>query len=703
MISFFNHLKSDFLIRTLVIGLIISTSTHAQELDPSDVSIKKTQNESSKLFSFIYKSKQHLEKNHLDSAEFYIDQAGEILKNKPWPEKYSEQLFKVTRNLYNASFYTKSISKTQRFIANYDKHNSDYYMYQCLQMNASSHMYQGDFETAEIGFEKYLNFIETLDDTKYSKNELINIRTAYFFNKGISQAIQGNYNQSLKWFEKGDSILQHGGSMLNKLNGLTYMGNINMELNNYEIAINYFKKVEKSYLEGEKVDMLAVFDNLAVCYTMLGNFDEADKYLRQNLTLARSLGDSVTVGYNFLNQAQIHEAKKSYRKAIDKLGYALLVFDYVNNDVLIYQTKLRIVSLTNYAGLSERKHLKMIEEVIDYYSTTNIREKQLLAYKHKAKTLYNLGEYKAAAELFNYHDSIHKEWLLENFNEKTADLESNYRANYYKLESENKAQYAEILEQKNERSSSILYFVSGALILFVVASILFWMLNYKLRDSRKKVAEQNITLEKRNHEKSLLLKELHHRVKNNLQIVSSLLNLQSIAVKDESAQNAFKDGQNRVDAMAMIHKYLYTSDELTHVDIQSYLSRLVESIAYSYNFNKKNIAYKFNITSSPLDVDIAIPLGLIANELVSNAFKHAFVNMENPELSVNLTLNEKLVFEVKDNGKGLPATTKNEDSFGMELVHSLMAQLNAQLEYTYENGACFRLIMPLSTFKTSEI
>lgn len=692
------YVNSVILLALWFSSSIFHVSIFAQELNSSGEKPEKSYNTQSNVFYLIYSSKKHLENNHLDSAEFFIDKAGVLLKNKPWPAQYSEQLFNVTRNLYNSSFYSKTISKTKRLIDNYKKHNSEYYMFHCLNMNASSHMFLGDFEAADFGYDKYLNYIEKLDKNEYSKDELIDIRTSYYFGKGISHGIQGDYVESLLWFEKGDSILQFGGSKHNKLKMLTYMGNINYALSNYESAINYYKEVEKAYLQGEKVDMLAVYDNMASCYVFINHFDEAEKYLKLNLTLARSIGDSITIGYNYLVQAQIDEVKKNYPKALDNLLIALNLFEFVEDQVMVASTKLRIVTLANNGGLSEKKHLKMIDDVITFYRTTNIKEKELVAYKHKAKLLYYLGDYKSSFEMFSFHDSIKHAWTVEIYNEKTAELESTYKANYYKLESENQAKYAELLEQKNKRSSILIYAISTVLILFVFVVILFWMLNYKLRESRKKVAEQNATLEKRSLEKSLLLKELHHRVKNNLQIVSSLLNLQSISVKDVSAQNAFKDGQNRVDAMAMIHKYLYTSDDLTHVDIQSYLKRLVESIAYSYNFSKKNINYKFDISPESIDVDIAIPLGLIANELVSNAFKHAFLNMENPELSLVLNVDDKLFFQVKDNGQGVPETIESKDSFGLELVHSLIAQLNARLEYTFDNGACFGISIPLDMF-----
>ena len=657
----------------------------------------------SRFNQYILKSKDYLSKNNLDSADYYIDQAAALLGNQKWPEAYTEQLFEVTNALFNGSYFDKSEAKSNLFIRELINHNREDYYMKAIEINASSLMFQGEFEKAEAGFTKYIEFIDHLDEKNYSKDDLIDFRTKYYFNKGISQAIQGNNGDALLWFNKADSILQKGGSKSNKLTCLTYMGNINNELKQYELALTYFKKVEDAYLSGHNVGMIQVYDNMSISYRKLGRFKEAENSLKKGLVLARELGDSSAVGYNLLNQARIFEDQGMFSAALKKTEEALVRFEFVNNPRLINQARLRIVAIANDAGLTQPKHLKIIEEALYFYEASQIKEYEIWAYELKAKSLYNLGEYKQAAEIFRFHDSINKVWLLDQYNEKTAALESNYRANFYQIESENKAQYAEILEYKNERKSALLYLFSILLGVLILLIVLFWNFNRKLNSSRQKISEQNATLEKRNQEKTLLLKELHHRVKNNLQIVSSLLNLQSIAAKDVSAQNAFKDGQHRVDAMALIHRYLYTSDELTHVDIQSYLSRLVESIAYSYNFNKKNIVCQYDVSAHPIDVDIAIPLGLIANELVSNSFKHAFKNHDNPELLVSLSFNDALIFQVKDNGKGLPESVNSSESFGMDLVHSLVVQLNATLDYSYLNGACFQLSIPRSSFLQSKV
>lgn len=644
--------------------------------------------------AYVTKSKIHLENNNLDSADYFIDRAGTLLKNQKWPEVYSEQLFQVTRKLFNASYYKKSINKSGLLIENFQKHKSEYYMINALEIHACSHTYMGDFDRAEVKFHDFINYINRLNNETYSKDELINWKTNYYFGMGINEAIQGEFDKSLSWFLKADSILQIGGSNQNKLKCLVYMGNINSELGQYESAISLYKEVEISNLAGEEADMVQVYDNLSVCYRQLGLFEDAEIYLQKGLVVARNSGDSLSVGFNFLNQAFLHEVQNEIVEALWKFEKAIELFELAGNQIMANETKASLVGAAIRIGKTKKEHIGLINEVIDFYSTTNVFEKQLRAYKYKAKALFNLGEFQQSAELFNFRDSLYTDWMMKTYNDRTAELENQYRTNYFKSDAENQSHYAKLLEAENDRKTEIIYASLGFLVFFVAAFVLFLFLNYRLKESRQKIKEQNESLEKRNHEKTVLLKELHHRVKNNLQIVSSLLNLQSIAVKDESAQNAFKDGQNRVDAMAMIHKYLYTTDELTHVDIQSYLARLVESIAYSYNFNKKNINYKFDIDSNPIDVDIAIPFGLIANELVSNAFKHAFKNMEHPELSVSLNLTDFLIFEVKDNGQGMPETIENKESFGMELVQSLIVQLDATLDYSYKDGACFKLSIP---------
>ena len=156
----------------------------------------------------------------------------------------------------------------------------------------------------------------------------------------------------------------------------------------------------------------------------------------------------------------------------------------------------------------------------------------------------------------------------------------------------------------------------------------------KAEISQRKKAQENLTISL--NEKELLIKEVHHRVKNNLQIVSSMLELQSTYMKDKQAIMAFREGQNRVSTMALIHEKLYRSGDLARIKFTDYIEELTSNIFASYGVNSDKIGLKINVGDVSFDVNTAIPCGLIINELVSNSIKHAFPDGRTGEINIKL-------------------------------------------------------------------
>jgi two-component sensor histidine kinase len=187
-------------------------------------------------------------------------------------------------------------------------------------------------------------------------------------------------------------------------------------------------------------------------------------------------------------------------------------------------------------------------------------------------------------------------------------------------------------------------------------------------------------------------------VKNNLQILSSLLSLQSQQLTDDSAIRAVKSSESRINAMALIHRKLYTVDQNRTVDIKEYISELIEYLVYSYGYHERNFKLDLDINAISIDVDKAIPLGLILNELISNAFKHAYENQPNPTLAVNLAHPgaHELNIRIRDNGPGMRSSDeKQRKTFGMKIVTTLIKELKGTLDVKSENGTTYELHIPL--------
>jgi two-component sensor histidine kinase len=197
-------------------------------------------------------------------------------------------------------------------------------------------------------------------------------------------------------------------------------------------------------------------------------------------------------------------------------------------------------------------------------------------------------------------------------------------------------------------------------------------------------------------EKDILLKEIHHRVKNNLQVVSSLLSLQSRFIRDEQALNAINEGKNRVKSMALIHQNLYQEDNLTGVAIKPYFEKLIRSLFDSYNIDRDRIQLDMQVDNLTLDVDSVIPIGLITNELVSNALKHAFPNSENGLVKVKLKEeNNRIVLQVMDNGVGMekPESAMESNTFGYRIINAFKEKLGAELLIENNGGTNIKIFI----------
>jgi len=208
----------------------------------------------------------------------------------------------------------------------------------------------------------------------------------------------------------------------------------------------------------------------------------------------------------------------------------------------------------------------------------------------------------------------------------------------------------------------------------------------------KEQVEERTRAEK---EKEVLLREIHHRVKNNMQVISSLLKLQSRRVEDKRSLEMLKESQDRIRAMALVHEKLYESKDLTNIDFDEYIKYLVQILFRSYGINREKISLKLNIERVKFNIDKAIPCGLIVNELILNSLKHAFADGDEGEIKVSLLfINENEVeLAVSDNGIGVPEGIdfNNSGSLGLKLVNILTDQIDGKLYLDHSKGTKFQI------------
>lgn len=213
----------------------------------------------------------------------------------------------------------------------------------------------------------------------------------------------------------------------------------------------------------------------------------------------------------------------------------------------------------------------------------------------------------------------------------------------------------------------------------------------------QQILESERSLKHSLEEKEIMLKEIHHRVKNNMQLISSLLSLQASHIRDKAALNAFEVSQSRIRSMMLIHENLYASKDFSNIDFSKYISQLASHLSSSYGVGSKGIQLKIDVHGVLLNMNHGIPCGLIVNELVINAYKHAFPkgrkNKKNAILVSMHPVGQKIKLTVSDNGVGLPkfVDPKNSRSLGFQLVNTLVKQLNGTLSISRVHGTVFTI------------
>ena len=193
-------------------------------------------------------------------------------------------------------------------------------------------------------------------------------------------------------------------------------------------------------------------------------------------------------------------------------------------------------------------------------------------------------------------------------------------------------------------------------------------------------------------EKEILIKEIHHQVKNNLSVVSSLINLQANRAKDSFHKALFGECRNKINTISGIHEIIYKSESFSEINLKDYFSKLISNLKSFYSTTEKNIELEYHIDSISLEIAQALHLALIINETITNCYKHAFSETNSGKIDISITSdNEQLVLIVKDNGKGLKEPAVKTDSLGMDIIDGLAEQLDATYNFENQSGVVFTL------------
>lgn len=385
----------------------------------------------------------------------------------------------------------------------------------------------------------------------------------------------------------------------------------------------------------------------------------------------------------FNNISQVYtEHKKDYPKALEYLMKAIEL-NLKNNRSTSLSFNYGNVS-ANYMKLGDRKKaLEYAHKTFELAQQTKLPSRIQNAYSQLYHVYEWTGQYDSALYCFKQMTIIGDSLLNIQKAAQISDAQTKYET--VKKEAE-----INVLNIANKAKTRNIYGLLIGLLITAILAISMGFLYRRVQTQKQQISAQSSKLE-------LMMKELHHRVKNNLQIVSSLLSLQSYRLHDEEAKAAMNESKQRVQAMSLIHQRLYKTDMLTSVNIKEYITDLTTSLMASYGYDDDSFDLQLQIEQELMDVEKALPIGLILNEVITNAFKYAYKNIASPSLHIFLAeKNEQLQLVVKDNGAGMDTASwnKNTGSFGKQLIGSLCKQLRAKQEVSVTDGTTFTFVIP---------
>lgn len=448
-----------------------------------------------------------------------------------------------------------------------------------------------------------------------------------------------------------------------------------------EVAL-YAKKAKDIYLE------MYVQKGLCEVYITNNQPDEAIKAAHHGIELSKSQSEQKEHQkdfHQFLSRA--FEQKKDFEKAFSYYQSAVALNDSVRDN----DKKKAIAKIEAEFRMKQSRENTLVNAL----TRRQIAETQQRFQAEKAEHLAilsaskerQLASIKAQAE-------IEKTRSIAEISTKYATTQKEAQIRQLDLENRNKTRQMQWLAAG---TGLLLLLLGGMIFLYQKVQ----KQNLVLASQRNQLTTQNQTISEQSNKLELMMKELHHRVKNNLQIVSSLLNLQTYNMEDPKAVRAIREGQQRIEAMSLIHQRLYQKEHLTTIDMKEYLSNLIESIMRSYGYQPEHFDLTLDIQERELDVELAMPIGLIINELITNSFKYAYHLTNQPSLAVSLKNDRGIVLDVRDNGPGIDLTNwqNRKGSFGKKLIKSLSEQLGGEAQIQNENGVWYHLYIPTNRLK----
>jgi len=557
---------------------------------------------------------------------------------------------------------------------------------------ADTHMKQGKLDLAEKELETVL--------AKYKAINFSNLHHTYYL-LSVTNQLKGNYNKALEFgllaIESMQKTKDYGKAIVfysNLAHLYDDLGQTNESIEYYQTIFKQEppKPIDYYYTREAGFFVRALINQNRKDEAGLFLLDFAKKYPPVDNLGKASLARTFAYYYNSIHNYNLADR---HTQEMIKLEPLLGRNNEIKRDV---EYDIGQYYLGKQQFLNASTHFeKALEEAVLNNSVNTIKDIHLMLFK----TDSSLGNYISSIRHLNQfkqlNDSIFNETKSRQIEEVEAKYETEKKEHNIKLlEKESSLQQNKLVQASSTRN----WILGGTALLLVIVVLLIRNVSLKQRTNKKlklqqmEIENQNGSLRHLVNEKEWLLKEIHHRVKNNLQIVMSLLNSQSAYIDNDAALTAIHDSQHRVHAMSLIHQKLYGSGNVSSIDISSYIRELVFYLSDSFDTGQR-IRFDLNIKPLQIDVSQAVPLGLILNEAITNSIKYAFPDAKDGVVSILLSAipPNQCLLSISDNGIGIPPhfANKRPGSLGMSLMAGLTEDLDGKFSIENNNGTIIRI------------
>jgi len=498
-------------------------------------------------------------------------------------------------------------------------------------------------------------------------------------NFGIIQSEIGDLPKALEYYFTSLGIREYVNDELGTSETYNNIGSIYSTLDNSEKSLENYEKAKAIAEKVNDHDLLAVvLSNIGILYKKTGKTQEALECYERSLIIKKELNDIAGYGLTLGLIGQIYEDKEEFKKALSFYNKSLLIFkeEKDKEGVSISLNRMaRVYFKQNIINKSRESALEAISLAKESGNEELIMNSSLLL-----SSIYERDKlWEKAFEFQKLHVKMRDRVKSIEVQKETAETQIKYDLS-------SQQQKIDFLSFKNRTQETRLKENKISIVLISIALAIVTILVFGYRRSNKKKQLINELLERENNTKKTILQEIHHRIKNNLQVVNSLLRMQASKTEDKDIKIAFKETQSRVVSMAKLHEKMYNSGDFKNLNSKEYINHLVEDIIENYTVEKK-VSLKLDIEEVIFDSKIMMPLSLIINEVITNSLKYAFNSEENPIITVklkqfNTTKNE---LYIADNGTGYDSEKENK-GLGTKLIKSLTKQISGTIHHNTNNG-----------------